>query len=226
MNPQYQSVAISKKKTYNNIRKDIANLAKGCRFPKADTISLLADLNEYTNRSGAFTNGQLKDCAINFWQSLVGANALRVFASKIFSIALHNAVVEQLFSQLSLSKTKICNRMSVERMKMLAIVRSSLNLHSKPNSRSSSSLALEQDSSFNIALQEDEDLNMIPAVELSLEDLDFTCKDNDDFHKDFDSYFDFVRFRQESFPYLNETTIETQTIVIDEEDSNVDDVLV
>ncbi|BBN10816.1 hypothetical protein Mp_5g06650 [Marchantia polymorpha subsp. ruderalis] len=97
LNPQYQSVAISRTKTYNNIQNDIANFAKGWRFTKANTISLLADLNEYTNRSEVFTNSQPKDCAINFWQSLVGANALRVFALKIFSIAPHNAAVEHCF---------------------------------------------------------------------------------------------------------------------------------
>lgn len=115
--------------------------------------------------------------------------------------------------------------MSGELMKMLAIIRLSLNLHSKPNSISSSLLALEQESSFNIALEEDENLNMISANELSLEDLDFTCEYNDDFHEDFDLYFDFVRFRQESSSHLNETTMEIQTRVVDEEDWNVDDVL-
>lgn len=42
LNPKYQSVAISMKKTYNDIWKDIENLAKVWKFIKMDTISLLA----------------------------------------------------------------------------------------------------------------------------------------------------------------------------------------
>lgn len=112
--------------------------------------------------------------------------------------------------------------MSVERMKMLAIARSSFNLHSKSNSTSSLLLALEQESLFNIALGEHKDLNMIPPDELSLEDLDLTCEYNDDFHEDFDLYFDFVGFKQKSFSYLDETTMKTHREVLDEEDLNVD----
>lgn len=96
LNLQYQSVAVSKKKTYNNSWKDISNLAKGWSFTK--TYTLLADLKYYINRSKAFTNSPNKDSTMNFWYFVVGTNALLVIAMKTFSIAPHIAAMERLFS--------------------------------------------------------------------------------------------------------------------------------
>lgn len=225
LNPKYQSLAISRKKNYNDIRKDIGHLAKGWKFTKMDTISLLGELNDYINRSGVFTNISNRDFAIDFWQSVVGAKTLRVFAMKLFSITPHNAAVERLFSQLTLSKTKIRNRMTVERMKMLSIIRSSLKEHSKPSSTSSRSLALDQESSFSIALEDDEDFSIRPADELSLEDLELTLDDNDDFQGDFDMYFDFAKYQLESSPNVTMAAVEKQVERTDEEDWSVDDLL-
>lgn len=134
LNPKYKSLAISRKKNYNDIRKDTAHLAKGWKFTKMDTILLLGELNDYINWSGVFTNNSNRDFAIDFWQFVVGAKTLRVFAMKLFSITPHDVVVERLFLQLTFSKTKFRNCMTVERMKMLSIVRSSLKEHSKPSS--------------------------------------------------------------------------------------------
>lgn len=79
--------------------------------------------------------------------------------------------------------------MSIKRMKMFTIVRSSFNLYLKPNSTYSSLLTLEQEISFNIALEEDEDLNMLLLDEMTVEDLEFIYKYDDDFHQNFDTYF-------------------------------------
>ncbi|OAE34228.1 hypothetical protein AXG93_1099s1070 [Marchantia polymorpha subsp. ruderalis] len=61
-----------RKKNYNDIRLDIAHLAKGWKFTKMDTISLLAELNDYINRSGVFTNNSNRDFAIDLWHLLLG----------------------------------------------------------------------------------------------------------------------------------------------------------
>lgn len=67
---------------------------------------------------------------------------------------------------------------------MIDILRSSHYVHSKPNSTYSSLLTLEQESSFDRALEEDEELNMILFDEVALEDLEFVCEyDDDDFIK-------------------------------------------
>lgn len=96
----------------------------------------------------------------------------------------------------------------VERMKMLSIVRSSLKEHSKPSWTSIWSLALDQESYFSIALEDDEDFSMRPADELSLEDLELTLDNNDDFHRDFDMYFDFFNYQLESSPNVIMAAVE------------------
>lgn len=145
-NSKYWYVAISSNKTYNNIQKDIANLAKVWNFIKMNTILLLVELNDYINRRGIFTNNSNKDWTIDFWQSVIGAKTLRVFVMKLSFITPHNAAMKRLFLQLLVSKTKIRNCMRVERMKILSIVRFSIKEHSKLSSTSFGSLALDQES--------------------------------------------------------------------------------
>lgn len=77
------------------------------------------------------------ECPKLFWERRSDLPVLQKFALTVFSIVPHSGAVERLFSRLSLSKTKTRNRMSVKRMRMVAVVRNTL----RPPKESKSQLA-------------------------------------------------------------------------------------
>ena len=72
---------------------------------------------------------------ISFWKTTSKFDsALRHLATMIFKMKGHAAPVESLFSGMSYTKTKTCNRMNVENLKMFTMIRNDL-VRSIPDSK-------------------------------------------------------------------------------------------
>ncbi|CAG8658548.1 7362_t:CDS:2 [Cetraspora pellucida] len=129
LSPYYKKIAISKKMPGDLMIRALLELAKSWNFDKRESTLLLKELINYKNGDAPFdTYRNIGD--INprtFWKQFSGSSPLlRQFAIKVFSIVLHAAAVERLFSSLELMKTKSQNRMSTDLMRMLGMLHHNL----------------------------------------------------------------------------------------------------
>jgi len=127
LSPRYKRVAISRKWDFRTIWNSILNIVKVWGLTINDVQKLRAEISQYQNDDGPFlnANGLPKDPR-TFWNLIVDVPTLRRFALKLFAIVPHGAAVERLFSTLSLAKSKIRNRLSVDSLKQIAMLRADL----------------------------------------------------------------------------------------------------
>ncbi|CAG8746857.1 24343_t:CDS:1, partial [Gigaspora rosea] len=63
-----------------------------------------------------------------YWKQIsYQAGALKILALKIFAIRPHSAEVEQLFSRMSMAKTKIRNQLTTSTLKMISQIKFALS---------------------------------------------------------------------------------------------------
>jgi len=87
---------------------------------------LRTEVRQYHTNDGAFSDPIYEKNPRIYWNLIVGVPTVQKFALKIFSIVPHGAAVERLFSTLSLCKSKIRNRLSVQMLKNMALLRAEL----------------------------------------------------------------------------------------------------
>jgi hypothetical protein len=125
LTPQYRAFAISKYYSYQDVQREIIQLAINWNFSKEECREIAKDLNSY--RVIPFKNTPTELSALLFWQSNAqfGLPIMRL-CRWVFEVKGYAAPVETLFSNLSYAKTKIRNKMTTNNMKIMGIVRKSL----------------------------------------------------------------------------------------------------
>ena len=128
LNPGWQTMAISRKYNIESITKEILILAKRFGFPRSQCIELKSDVADYIVLAQARGNWDGIELW-RWWDQQLRCQQLRLFALKLLSVRPHTAAVERLFSSLSFTKTKSRSQLGVERMKMMAVIRSRIQVH-------------------------------------------------------------------------------------------------
>lgn len=128
LNPEWQTMAISRKHDADSITKETLILAKNFGFSKNQCIQIKSDIANYIVLVQARRRRDGME-PWNWWNQQTKCQQLRLLALKILSVRPHTAAVERLFSSLGLTKTKSRNRLNVERMKMMAMIRSRIQAH-------------------------------------------------------------------------------------------------
>jgi hypothetical protein len=105
--------------------KEVIPLAILWNFTKSKCIAINQSLQMYINtKENDFILGL---DPISFWKTTSKfGSALRCLASMIFKMKGHAAPVKTLFSGMSYTKTKTCNCMNVENLKMFNMIRNDL----------------------------------------------------------------------------------------------------
>ena len=130
--PMYRDFTISKKFTFEWIKRETLKVAKSWKFSKNDCILIIQSLTQYVNTPEDQFMMNLDP--IIFWNSTAKFHPpMRQLAVMLFKVKGHAAPVETLFSGMSYTKTKTRNRMNVENLKMFTMIRKDL-LHSLPES--------------------------------------------------------------------------------------------
>ena len=145
LNPGWQTMAISRKYNIESITKEILILAKRFGFPRSQCIELKSDVADYIVLAQARGNWDGIELW-RWWDQQLRCQQLRLFALKLLSVRPHTAAVERPFSSLSFTKTKSRSQLGVERMKMMAVIRSRICPSSLAKGESSRSIiSLEQE---------------------------------------------------------------------------------
>ena len=105
--------------------KEVIQLAILWNFTKSKCIAINQSLQMYIAiKENDFMLGL---DPISLWKTTSKFNsALRDLATMIFKIKGHDAPVESLISGMSYTKTKTCNHMNVENLKMFTMIRNDL----------------------------------------------------------------------------------------------------
>src|SRR6266850_1397973 len=128
LNPQWQTVALSRKYNAESITKEVLILAKNFGFSKVQCIQIKSDIADYLALVQA--RGKWDDSidAWSWWNQQLRCQQLRLLALKLLTIRPHTAAVERLFSSLGLTKTTSRNRLGVEKLKMMALIRTRIQV--------------------------------------------------------------------------------------------------
>jgi hypothetical protein len=127
LNPGWQTMAISRKYNVESITKEILKLAKRFGFLKSQCIQIKSDVADYIVLAQARGNWDDIDPR-TWWNQQLRCQQLRLFALKILSVRPHTAAVERLFSRLAFTKTKSRSQLGVEKMKMMAVIRTRIRV--------------------------------------------------------------------------------------------------
>ena len=105
--------------------KEVIQLAILWNFTKSKCIAIFQSLQMYiATKENDFMLGL---DPISFWKTTSKFDsAFRHLATMIFKMKGHAAPVESLLSGVSYTKTKTCNRMNVENLKMFTMIRNDL----------------------------------------------------------------------------------------------------
>ena len=123
--PQYWDFSLSKDYSANWMKKEVIQLAILWNFTKSKCIAINQSLQMYiATKENDFMLGL---DPISLWKTTSKFNsALRDLATIIFKINGHAAPVQTLFSGMSYKKSKTCNCMNVENLKMFTRIRNDL----------------------------------------------------------------------------------------------------
>ena len=123
--PQYQDFSLSKNYGANWMTKEVIQLAMLWNFTKSECIAINQSLQMYiATKENDFMLGL---DPISFWKTISKFDSsLRRLATMIFKMKGHAAPVESLFSGMSDTKTKTCNCMNMENLKMFIMIRNDL----------------------------------------------------------------------------------------------------
>ena len=137
LNPVWQTMAISRKYNVESITKEILKLAKGFGFLKSQCIQMKSDVADYIVLAQA--GGNWDDIDLwSWWNQQLRCQQLRLFALKILSVRPHTAAVERLFSSLGFTKTKSRSQLGVEKLKMMAVIRTRIRIQEEKSKRARS----------------------------------------------------------------------------------------
>jgi len=124
---KYKRVAISGNWTFRRIWNSLLSLVKAWGYTVNDVEKLRTEISQYHNHDELFIAAEgLPQGPRAYWDLMIEVPTLRKLALKVFAIVPHGAAVERLFSILSLSKSKIRNKLSIDTMKQIAMMRAEL----------------------------------------------------------------------------------------------------
>jgi len=128
LNPQWQTMAISREYNAESMTKEALILAKNFGFSKNQCIQIKSDIADYLTLVQAREKWDDTIDLWGWWNQQLKCQQLRLLALMLLSVRPHSAAVERLFSCLGLAKTTSRNRLGVEKLKMTALIRSRIQV--------------------------------------------------------------------------------------------------
>jgi hypothetical protein len=129
LNPKYRSVAVSREITIQYIKQEILNILKAWEYTRPMVANCMTALNMYYNNEGIFQlHASIADPLV-YWISMSKQEPVckfRNFAINILQLKPSSVGLEQLFSMMKYKKPKHRNRIKVDQLSGLTLIKSSL----------------------------------------------------------------------------------------------------
>ncbi|CAG8675010.1 8713_t:CDS:2, partial [Cetraspora pellucida] len=187
--------------------------AKNISFTCDQATQISQNLLNYYNNEPSFNLTTLEPQA--YWKHIsYQAGALKILALKIFAIHPHSAGVEQLFSHMSMTKTKIRNRLATSTLKIISQINLALSIE-VPKKNPTKKL-----------VEKDKDIDDLDNYYEELFSSDFTDEENNEleFSHVQEISLESIQNNSESFmkEFINFDIIEELITISDKVNQNID----